>query len=81
MSSSKINDLKDFETAVKSLKEELDDMQENEIKVYPKDNLYSIVDSAFNFWKTGWFLIMVKYNIEIATLPDNGYKVTLGVIE
>lgn len=56
-------------------------MQENEIKVYPKDNLYKIVDSAFNFWKTGWFLIMVKYNIEIATLPDNGYKVTLGVIE
>lgn len=56
-------------------------MQENEIKVYKGDALYYLVDQSFNFWKTGWFLIMVKYNIEIATLPDRGYKVTLGVIE
>lgn len=81
MSLSKLKDLKAFEQTVKTIKEELDNMQENELKIYKGDALYYLVDQSFNFWKTGWFLIMVKYNIEIATLPNNGYKVTLGVIE
>lgn len=77
----KLKNLEQFEETIKTIRDDMD-AQGEDVKVYmPKDKLYSIVDSAFNYWKTGWFLVMVKYNLDIESYPNKGYKVKIGEIE
>ena len=73
----KIKNLKEFEQAIKAIREELDARNETELKFYKGDPYYNLISSAFSFWKTGWFLIMTKYAIDMETVPNNGYKVVI----
>ena len=73
----KLKNLKEFEQAIKVIREELDARDETELKFYKGDSYYNVVASAFSFWKTGWFLIMVKYGLDMETLPNNGYLVKI----
>lgn len=74
-----LENLEQFEEAVKTLRDDLDKSDEVE-KVYKKgDKLFETVSKVFGYWKTGWFLIMVKYAIDIETAVGGGYRVIYEV--
>ena len=73
----KLKNLKEFEQAIKAIREEMDARGETKLNFYKGDAYYNVVASAFSFWKTGWFLIMAKYAIDMETVPNNGYKVVV----
>ena len=76
-----LENLEQFEEAVKTLRNDLDESGEIE-KTYRKgDKMFDTVDKVFKYWKTGWFLIMVKYAIDIETAVGGGYKVKYEVEE
>lgn len=74
----KLKNLEQFEEAVKAVRNDMNEAGEFEKIYLPADPYYQTVDKIFNFWKTGWFLIMVKYNIDIETTVRNGYRVKIG---
>lgn len=77
----KLKNLEQFEEAIKTIRDDIL-AQGEDVKVYmPTSPLYDVVDSAFGYWKTGWFLIMVKYNLDIENYPQKSYKVKIGEIE
>lgn len=76
-----LENLEQFEEAVKTLRDDLDQSDEIE-KVYKKgDKLFETADKVFKYWSTGWFLIMVKYAIDIETAVGGGYRVKYEVEE
>ena len=76
-----LENLEQFEEAVKSLRSDLDESGEIEKTYRKNDKMFDTVDKVFKYWKTGWFLIMVKYAIDIETAVGGGYKVKYEVEE
>ena len=68
---------KHYVRGVRKLSKELEEMNETKYRAGPNERLYGLINDLWDYWEDGWFLPMLKYNIEI-TRQGNVFIVERG---